>query len=365
MSSKPLEQYVSDPIYVAARNLLHDNYLSNLFVNVWFRWDTGWYLRIAASGYDYLSGTIAFSPLYPFLMAILGKLTGDYLVSALLISSLATLFVYLLLYEVALIEGLQSETALRVVFSLIVFPSAFFFFAAYTDSLFLAFVLGAWLAARRGRWLLAGLLGMLAALTRLQGALLTIVLIWSWLVAHHPGFNPFQPMTWIESLPRLRRKSWLVTLLPAMAFGIWSAYLRFSGLGSVPDALISQWNIKTVLPWQGIWLFFECLFTTERIFVDYIDLLTLVFIVILLIMGIRKIAPPLSAYAWLTLLLFFMRGSPPHLLDSFSRYMLAVFPAFLVLGQIRSRLLRIVLWPLSFGLQMFLLMAFLDWRWVA
>ena len=49
---------------------------------------------------------------------------------------------------------------------------------AYAESLFLVLVLGAFLAAERGRVLLAGVLLALATLTRLQGAVLIIPLAW-------------------------------------------------------------------------------------------------------------------------------------------------------------------------------------------
>jgi hypothetical protein len=107
------------------------------------------------------------------------------------------------------------------------------------------------------------------------------------------------------------------------------------------------------------------LFTTSRVFVDYVDLTALIFILILLAYGLRRLDPILSIYAWLNLALFFMRGTPPHLLDSFSRYMLAIFPAFLIAAKIPSRAARVTLWLVSFLLQIFLLMGFLDWRWVA
>jgi hypothetical membrane protein len=99
--------------------------------------------------------------------------------------------------------------------------------------------------------------------------------------------------------------------------------------------------------------------------VDYIDLGCLAFILVLLMFGLRRLDPILSMYAWLNLALFFMRGTPPHLLDSFSRYMLAVFPAFLIMGGIPNRAARLILWTGSFILQIFLLMGFLDWRWIA
>ena len=93
----------------------------------------------------------------------------------------------------------------------------------------------------------------------------------------------------------------------------------------------------------------------------------------LLVVGLFRLNPALSLYNFLTLSLFFMRGTPPHLLDSFSRYFLGLFPAFIMVAQLatiiiaglRYRTLRAALWLISFGLQIFLLMGFLDWRWVA
>jgi VIT1/CCC1 family predicted Fe2+/Mn2+ transporter len=68
-----------------------------------------------------------------------------------------------------------------------------------------------------------------------------------------------------------------------------------------------------------------------------------------------------------------MRSTPPHLLDSISRYFLTLFPAFIIVAQLapiingsyRNRILRMVLWSVSIGLQIFLVMGFLDWRWIA
>ena len=358
------EPLASGPVYTAADSLLHPDRFSHLFVNVWERWDTGWYLKIAALGYDPADGTASFSPLYPWLTGALGRLTGDYLLSALLISNLAALAVFILLYEAARAEGLTGEQPAFAVLFLGFFPSAFFLFAAYTDSLFLAFALGVWLAARQGKWLLAGLLGGLATLTRLQGALLTPVLVLLWL-KETAGFSQLQPATWRRSLATLRAPSWLATLLPALAFAGWIIFLRAAGLGSVPATLAEHWGIRTVAPWTGVWLFIERLFTDRLYFIDFVNLAVLAGVLVLLVLGLRRVDPALSLYAWLSLAVFFMRGTPPHLLDSFNRYLLALFPAFLVLAKVRSRPLRLALWVVSFGLQTLLLIGFLDWRWIA
>jgi Dolichyl-phosphate-mannose-protein mannosyltransferase len=354
----------SGPVNAAADSLLHKDQFSRLFINVWNRWDTPWYLKIAAFGYDPADGTIAYLPLYPWLIAALGALIGDYLLAALLISNAAMLVVLLLFYEIARTEGLTSEDASFAVLSLAVFPSAFFLLTAYTDALFLALVFGAWLAARKRFWLLAGILGGFATLTRLQGSLLMPILGLLWL-REEAGFRIFEPNTWRKSALVVHPASWLATLFPGFALIGWNFYLRAAGLGTIPKILMIHWGIRTVPPWVGIWFFLGRLFTTPRVFIDYVDLAAVIFILIMLIYGLRRLDPLLSLYAWLSLALFFMRGTPCHLLDSFSRYMLGVFPAFLIMPVIPSRAARLSLWMTSFVLQSFLLMGFLDWRWIA
>ena len=137
---------VNNPIYTSAASLLRQDRFSQLFINVWMRWDTGWFLKIAAFGYDKQDYSTAFMPLYPCLIrGVSYLLGGNYLLAALLISNLACILTLILLYEVALQEGLLAETASRAVLSFLFFPTTFFLFAAYTESLYLALILAAWL----------------------------------------------------------------------------------------------------------------------------------------------------------------------------------------------------------------------------
>src|SRR3990170_4577240 len=138
------EPLAAGTVYDFTAPLLSATPLMDKLVNVWWRWDTPYYLSIAAQGYS-IEQTLAFAPLYPIFIRWLHFLAGgDYLLSALLISNLAALAAGLLLYEVACLEGLTASAALRSTVSLFLFPTAFFLFAGYAESLFLALSLSTW-----------------------------------------------------------------------------------------------------------------------------------------------------------------------------------------------------------------------------
>ena len=71
--------------------------------DVWARWDSVWFLRIAKHGYDAASGAAsAFYPLYPGTVGLLGRvLFGHYVLAGILISLAAAFGSFLLLHRVA------------------------------------------------------------------------------------------------------------------------------------------------------------------------------------------------------------------------------------------------------------------------
>src|SRR5262249_18413234 len=141
----------------------------------WLRWDANHYLSIAQSGYTY-SDASAFLPLYPLLIRLGSYLTaGNLVVSALLISTVATFFSFLFLYQLALRVTLSSQVARYSLLVACLLPIAFFFVAPYTESLYLALSLGCILAVLDGRWGRAALFAGVASLTRQQGVLLGVL----------------------------------------------------------------------------------------------------------------------------------------------------------------------------------------------
>jgi len=155
---------------------LHD---LGYFTDIWARWDSDFFLRIAQNGYD--DASAAFHPLYPALIAGLGRVFfGHYILAGLVISLLCCLGSFVLLHRLAG-EHLDADGARRSVLYLAVFPMALFLQAVYSESLFLLLVLAAFTFAERDRFAAAGLVAGLAILTRATGlALLPALALLAW-----------------------------------------------------------------------------------------------------------------------------------------------------------------------------------------
>src|SRR3954469_5067688 len=138
-------------------------------------WDAGHYVAIADRGYD-APLRAAFFPLYPLLARAVTAPLASPLLGGVFVSFAALAAALYLLHKLVTLE-LGERYARPALLVTALFPTAFFFSAIYTESLFLALSVGAFYAARRQRWAVAGLCGGLAAATRNTGVLLLVPLL--------------------------------------------------------------------------------------------------------------------------------------------------------------------------------------------
>jgi len=201
------------------------------------RWDSVWFLTIADSGYDGGDRT-AFFPLYPLLVRIGGTLCGSPLVAAIAISCAAFVVGLAALHRLAVIE-VGEEGARWAVLSLALFPGALWFSAAYSESLFLMVSVGAVLAARQGRWLVAGALGALAAATRSAGLLLLVPLALLWLDAWRAREARVPDLLWLVGVP--------------LGLAAFCGYLALAGHpADAPFSAQDTWHRSLAGPWAGV-----------------------------------------------------------------------------------------------------------------
>jgi hypothetical protein len=154
------------------------------------RWDAPHYLDIAQNWYVNTgdpANFIVFFPLYPILIRLI-TLNFDYAnISALIVANACSFVAFYYLYRLAKLE-FNSKVAVKAVLFMSIFPTAYFLSAPYTEGLFFALVIASIYYARVSRWEVSGLLSMFAALSRLAGLLLLPVLLVEFL--HQKHWNP-------------------------------------------------------------------------------------------------------------------------------------------------------------------------------
>jgi hypothetical protein len=148
----------------------------------WFRFDGNWYSRISTSGYWFAGAdtqsAVAFFPAYPSVLWGLHSVTT---VSVKLLGSLVTIACGLgaLLAIFKWFRDHVTDRVARVALvTLLVYPYVFYLFGAvYGDALFLLAAVGAFLLLERDHTILAGLAGAVATATRPVGIALVIGLV--------------------------------------------------------------------------------------------------------------------------------------------------------------------------------------------
>jgi Mannosyltransferase (PIG-V) len=314
--------------------------------DVWARWDSVWFLRIAEHGYSAASGAAsAFYPLYPGAVAALGRgLFGHYVLAGILISLAAAFGSFLLLHRIAE-ERLGADGARRAVLYLAVFPFALFLQAVYSESLYLLLTIAAFVLAERGRFLAAGGVAGLALLTRPVGvALLPALALLAWhererlralaaLAVAPIVFAAYPLYLW-----RAEHDPWGFV----HAQRIWSRHVSPAGpLGGIWDGLRAGWaGIEQLASGSHTHVYWTAVRDTDPIRAATINLENLAFLVLFTVLTVvawRRFGAPYGLFAALSLAIPLSVPSERWPLLSLPRFGLTVFPFFLALASLGGR----------------------------
>lgn len=345
------------------------------FLNYWAHWDGAWYSFIATEGYEPRAPeSHAFFPLYPLLIRAGVVLFGGPALWGVAVSLLATLFTLYFVYRIA--ERLWDERAARAsVIALAVFPTAFFLNAVYTEALFLALSTGAvWAAMVRRSLALAGVFGLLAALTRNTGVFLVLPLLWEWWRGR-PEFG------WsglpAAGLPTLGLAGYMAFAYDRtgdpLAFATqqgeyWGRELT-SPVSVVRDAVAeARESAGFFTDLESLNLLFTGSSAGPAFAFSHLHGFFLLGVAVgLLAAGVFLLPPGLWLYSFVVFAPPVISPSPSLPLMGLPRFILGAFPLFLVLGYLLSRsrpaLGVYVLFGLVSGLGYTAL--FVTWRWVA
>ena len=302
--------------------------LGESFSRTWSQWDAGWFLHIAENGYGADSQAPAFYPFYPLLLRTASEVLQDHAVLAgVLLALPLTLIVFVLLHALAL-RRVGEEAALRAVAYLALFPYAFFLQALYSETAYLALAIGAFLAAERRRFLIAGTLAGGAMLARPLGpAVLAGVAI----LAVRSSF-PRQALARLAIAPVLFLLFPLVLVIEGrgpLAFlhaeDEWRDVSPFSAFYGLYRAAQEAWRaLHELAPGTP---------GTEYLaLVNVTALLSLVVFAALSVAAWRRLGSPYGVYCMLSLAVPIIATTAPYPLASMQRFVLTLFPCFIVLG---------------------------------
>lgn len=294
------------------------------FISLWDTWDTQHYINIAKDGYS--SSTvgekhllIAFFPLFPFLTKLFSFVFQNYLLSGLIVSNIAYGFAVFYLYKLVRID-FEQDDALRTAIYFSIFPTAYFLHAAYTESLFLALTIASFYYARNSKWALSGILGMLAAMTRITGILLLPVLLVEYL--HQKDFkkeNIRKDMLWIFVI------GFGLLIYLIINYVTYGDPLKFLEIQS------EKWGMNLSLPIKGFlnaWGIINWGDPTYKIHGGWFQIIFGLLGLVLTIYSFFKIRLSYSLYALATWLIV----TSTSFMISVPRFMLTIFPIFIVLA---------------------------------
>ncbi len=339
-----------------------ENYLVNPLLWGWANFDGEHYLRIAQHGYQPL--THAFFPLYPLLARFIGGFFGfgflPLLFSGLAISNLAFLVALFLFWRLVCLDHSKKIATISLI-SLLTFPTSFYFGALYTESLFFLLTVAAFYCLRKDRWIFAGLLGGLSTATRLVGIfLLPAMIVELWQHRKQEG--------------GLNTKQIMSPLLVPLGLIFYRLFLKsttgdpfmFYNLQQLSGEQRAQ---ELILLPQVFWRYIKMLVTVTRSDPIYLTILLEVAIGLLglfsLVWGYtKKVRPSYLLFLFLGYILPTLTGS----FSSLPRYVLVLFPLFLILGLFlasRGRVFKVLSLAISVILLAIETTLFIRGYWVA
>jgi Gpi18-like mannosyltransferase len=298
------------------------------------QYDAGNYMRIAQFGYGkYGSALPVFFPLLPLLTKIIHLVTRlNFQYSALLINLVSTYFSFLYLYLIGLKFFNMNSKAVKTLLLFAFFPTAYFLFAYYSESLFCALLFGSFYYALNKKWLVSSLFLAFLTATRLVGIVAVVAVLIEYLADKEFQVRNIKPDILYFFLAPIGMAAYMIYLFhtyhdalyfqTAYRYGVGWAYQRFSPniVGTIFNEVkqtILSWHKNKVSLTQGVFLTFGFW----------------VFALIISLKSVKKVPISFVAFNLLCLLIFVLAGN----FTGDDRYILPFLSIYLYLVSVLSR----------------------------
>ena len=327
---------------VLAIYIFRDNGFSwkNL-IGEYLKWDANNYQRIAIGGYSYHveNGsdytTLAFFPLYPWLIRCINFMFRNEIVSGLVVSALLYSGSCCFLYRL-MSRDYSRSTAIRAITYISVFPHSLFLGVMMNESTLLFTLCAGFYFIREHKWPLVGIFGALAALSRLAGILLAIPAAVEWL-EEYKILDKLRSGK-IADVWKLFYSKGLWIFLMLLGTGIY-LYCNYKTTGDWFKFLEYQdriWNNKSCYFGKGIQGMFIN-FTSGNTYTKFSmwlpAVVSVIFVTAALIYGLRRHKTMYSSF----LVIYIIINTGLTWPISVARYMVCAVPAFITLSDFSER----------------------------
>lgn len=311
------------------------------------------YLSIAGEGYK---DNGRFFPLYPLAIHFTSFFAGTgnpfgaiQFFTGLILSNIFFLINLFVLYRLVRLDYSDNIAKLSVLF-LTVFPTSFFFGSIYSESLFLLLALLSFYYARKSSWLKSSIFALLLATTRLTGIIILPVLIIEFFQQNKKDFS-LQ-----KALPLLMIPLGFLSFVFYNYFTWKDAFYFIKSHGDIANSRSVE---SIVLIPQTLFRYIKILFSlspsVHEWWIAVLELGIFFFVVSLLFVAWKKKIH--SSYILFSTLCFLL----PTLSGTFTglpRYALTLFPIFITLALIKSKIVHFAYIGISIVLLFILFLLF-------
>ena len=314
--------------YISGRTLAGiDKPFDLLLGEVLNRWDAIRYMQLAQNGYandiiNFRPESIAFFPLFPTILSLVGYITPNLTWAGIIVTFVSSIAAGFYLQKLVKLELGDNEAAKRSLSLFFLFPTAYFLFIPYTESLFLALSIYCFYAARQKNWRACGIVGMFASLTRLQGFLIMpAIAIEFW--NQRKELN-IKKIFWLLLIPCgtliYMMINWLLMDYPLAFMDIQKSF--YNHVIVFPGAnLVNAFNIIRSLK------------ASAYVTTYYESQFVIIIPVILLLLSVKWLRLSYQFYSWGLILLLLVDSWPVSSL----RYIFSIFPLFIILAKFTKK----------------------------
>ncbi len=324
---------------------------SGSFADAWNRWDALHFASIVEYGYGAagFETNYAFFPGFPLAMRAVMVTGASVTVAGLIVSFLAGLAAAVALGRLAKDVGARPELG---VLAWVLAPMAVYLAAPYSEALFCAFAFWAWVQVRKGAWVSAAILAMLASMVRVNGLFLAAAVAVAFLTsprrqwAKAPAIIlPFAGVLAIFAYYQSRTGTWM-TWFEAQAAG-WNRHLTnpWEAVNTMWDW---SWNYGVAAPWAVQYRF------------------EIAYVVILIAFSVVLLAKRWWGEAVFVVLTAVSLGTST-VFQSVPRSTLVLFPIWMLIGlwMTRSRVVRVLYVSIAAPLMLVSVALFVNAYWIS